>query len=105
MENLERERQKAIKEKDHELEVILEQYQVNSQEKQEEAESERKLVANLNEVQKGKLEALRRVDEEREKDDRAVIAIDLKDISDIPHLKSIFTPYNTEDTSSTTSLT
>ena len=45
------------------------------------------------------------MDEEGEKDDRAVIAIDLKDISAIAYLKSIFVPCNTEGASSTTSMT
>ena len=73
-----------------------EQDQANSGEKQEEAEAERKLLADLHEVRKGKLEeAFRRMDEEREKDDRAVIAIYLKDISAIAHLRSISAPYNT----------
>ena len=96
LENLERERHNAIKEKNHELEMILEQEQANAREKQEEASAEIKLLADLHEVQMGKLkEALRKMDEEREKDDRAVIAVDLKDISSIAHFTSIFTPYNT----------
>ena len=96
LENLERERQNAIKEKDDELEMILEQEQANAREKQEEASAEIKLLADLHEVQMGKLkEASRKMDEEREKDDRAVIAVDLKDISSIAHFTSIFTPYNT----------
>jgi len=97
LERLEVERQKAVKEKDDEMREILAQEQAKTQEKLERAEAERKLLADLHAEEMKKLEeAERKREEERERSERAVIAVDTKDISVTVHLKSMFTPYNTK---------
>ena len=96
LENLERERRDAIAEKDDEMEMILALELANAREKREEVAAERKLLADLQEFQTGKLEALRKRDERREKDDGAMIAINLKDIQFKGHIISLLKPHSTK---------
>jgi len=95
LEDLESERQNAMKEKDDDMEKILAQEQSDSPKKLEKAAAEIKLLADLHEAQMEELkEALRKGNEEREKKDSAVIAVALKDISIAKHIFSVFTPYS-----------
>ncbi|PUU76908.1 P-loop containing nucleoside triphosphate hydrolase protein [Tuber borchii] len=83
VEDLERERQNAIEEKDNEMEVIMELEKANAQEKLQKVAAERKLLTELYQVEMRKHEeAERERGEERERSDRAVIAVDS---NDIPH--------------------
>jgi len=54
------------------------------------------LSAALHAAQMKRLETGRKKEEERDRSERAVIAVDTKDISVTAHLKSMFTPYNTK---------
>ena len=92
---LERERQNAAMEKDDEMEKILAQVQAKAQERLEKVAAERKLLAGLSEAEIRKREAEWKM-EEREMNDRAVIAVAVNDISVAAHIISVFTPYSTK---------
>jgi hypothetical protein len=97
LEHLERERQKAVKEKDDEMKEILAQEQAKAREKLEKAAAEKKLLADLHAAEMKKLEeAERRREEERGRSERAVIAVAAKDISVMAHLQCMFTSYGTK---------
>ena len=93
LEDLERARQNAIKEKDDEMEKILAQEQSDARKKLEKAEAEIKSLADLHEAQMGELkEALRKGNEGGGKEDSAVIAVALKDISIVERVLTMVTP-------------
>jgi len=96
LENLERERQSALKEKDDEMERILAEEQEKARERLGEAAAERKLLSDLREAELRKLEeAERKREEDRENNDKAVIAVASKDISAGAHIMALFKPYRT----------
>ena len=96
LENLERERQSALKEKDDEMEMILAEEQATARERLGEAEAERKLLSDLREAEMRKREeAERKREEDRENNDKAVIAVASKDISAGAHIAALFKPYST----------
>ncbi|PUU75419.1 hypothetical protein B9Z19DRAFT_994853 [Tuber borchii] len=97
---LERERQNAVTEKDDEMEKILAQAQAKAQERLEKAAADRGLLADLSEAKMKKREeaeaAERMRAEERDKEDKAVIAVALNDISFGAQITSLFKPYTTK---------
>jgi len=79
------------------MEKVLAQVQAKAQERLEKAAAERKLLAGLSEAEMRKREeAERKRAEEREKNDRAVIAVALNDISITVRAISVPAPYSTK---------
>jgi len=94
---LERERQNAAAEKDDEMEKTLAQVRAKARARLEKATAERELLAGLSEAEMRKCEeAEKRREDEREKDERAVIAVATKDVSVSGHIFSTFTPIATK---------
>ena len=95
--NLERERQNAIKMKDDEMAVIMEQEQKSFQKKLQEVAAERELLTELFEAEmRNREEAERKRKEEKEKNDRAVIAVASTDISITVHITNLVRSYSTK---------
>ena len=96
LEDLRSDIEKAVKERDGLLQEILVEQQAQSQKKLEEAAAEKKFLADLRvDMMKKIEEALNEREEERRRDDRAVIAVASKDISVAAHATSLFTSYST----------
>ena len=96
LEDLKREHQKAKKKKDNLRKKRLKKERAQFQKKLEEAAAQRKYLEGLHADMMKKLEeAEAKKQEERERRDRAVIAVASEDIGGDVHLQSVFTSYST----------
>ncbi|PUU76907.1 P-loop containing nucleoside triphosphate hydrolase protein [Tuber borchii] len=96
LKDLKKQHQKAIKQKDDLFEGILAEERAQTRRKLEEAAAQKKLLENLRvNILRELEEAENKREEERQRRDRAVIAVSTKDVSIGAHLTSLFTSYST----------
>ena len=86
---------KAIKDQDAILKDILTEQRAEFLKKLKKAEAEKKILADMHADMMKKLDALNEREEERRKNDRAVIAVASKDVSVAAQAASLFTSYST----------
>jgi len=96
LKDLKKQHQKAIKQKDDLFKEILADERAQTRRKLEEAAAQKKLLENLRvNILRELEEAENKREEERQRRDRAVIAVSTKDVSIGAHLTSLFTSYST----------
>ena len=96
LKDLKKQHQKAIRQKDDLFKEILAEERAQSRRKLDEAAAQKKLLENLRAgIMRELEEAENKREEERQRRDRAVIAVASKDVSIGAHLTSLFTSYST----------
>ncbi|PUU76909.1 hypothetical protein B9Z19DRAFT_219544 [Tuber borchii] len=96
LKDLKKQHQKAIAQKDDLLKEVLAEQRAQFRRMLEEATAQKKFLENLSVDMMRKLEeAEKKREEERQREDRAVIAVASKDVSIGEHLTSLLTSYST----------